>query len=265
MKNSFKLILFLSITFIFAFQSFAQNNSTDEKAEAIIKRAVEKLGGQKYLQAKSMVATGNFTQLIEGQTQGFSTFTDAIAFPDKERTEFKQNGIKNVQTNTSAGGWLFDGSMRLIKEQSKTEVEDFRRSMRVSLDNLLRGNWQKIEGAQISYAGKRQAGLGRRNDVVKLTYPDGFTVEYEFSDDGLPAKAVYKRTNDNGEELKEEDRYAQFVEIQGIFTPFVIDHYVNDKHISRINYVTIEYNKIIPDSIFTKPGDIKELKKDLKI
>jgi hypothetical protein len=244
---------------------FGQSINSDEKAEAIIKRAVEKLGGQKYLQAKSIVSAGNFTQMIEGQMHQFSRFTDVMVFPDKERTEFKQNGVKNVQTNAGAGGWLYDGSARAIKEQSKKETEDFRRGMRTSLDYLLRGNWRTIEtNAVLSYAGKRQAGIGKRNDVVKLTYSDGFAVEFEFSDDGFPAKSIYKRVSADGIELKEEDRYAQFVEVQGIFTPFVVDHFINDKHTSRINYVTIEFNKNIPDSVFAKPGSEKELKKELK-
>lgn len=264
MRKSVKFILFLSVIFIFTFQTFAQSNSTDEKAEAILKRAVEKLGGQKYLEAKSIVSTGNYTLLTDGQMQQFSSFTDVTVFPDKERTEFKQSGVKNIQTNFGANGWLFDGAARLIREQSKTQIADFHRGIRSSLDNLLRGNWRKDEGASLTYAGRRQAGIGKRNDVVKLTYSDGFTVEFEFSDDGFPAKSVYKRTNLDGVELKEEDRYAQFLDIQGIITPFVIDHFVNDKHQSRINYLTIEYNKNIPDSIFTKPADAKEFKKDLK-
>ena len=256
---SFFIVLFLC--------NFAYNQiqSTDEKAEAIIKRAVEKLGGQKYLQAKSIVSSGNYSLLLEGQPQQFSGFTDVIVFPDKERTEFKQGGVKNVQTNTGAGGWLFDGSARIVKEQSKTEVEDFRRGVRTSLDNLLRGNWRKVEGVELSYAGRRQAGIGKRSDVVKLAYPDDFAVEFEFSDDGFPAKAVYKRTNSSGEELKEEDRFAQFVEVQGIYVPFVLDHFINGKHASRINYVNIEFDKKIPDSFFAKPDDVKKLKKDLKL
>lgn len=265
MKNSLKFILFLSIIFAFTFQSFAQNKTTDEKAEAIIKRAIEKLGGQKYLQARSIVSSGNYSLLIEGQPQQFSSFTDVIVFPDKERTEFKQGGVKNVQTNTGASGWLFDGSARIVKEQSKSEVEDFRRGVRTSLDNLLRGNWRKVEGVELSYAGRRQAGIGKRNDVVKLTYPDGFAVEFEFSDDGFPAKAVYKRTNSSGEQVKEEDRFAQFVQVQGIYAPFILDHFINDKHASRINYLNVEFNKNVPDSVFTKPSDAKSLKKDLKL
>lgn len=265
-KINFRELIFLfPVIFGLTILSFSQTNKTDEKAEAIIKKAVEKLGGEKYLQVKSVVGTGNYTTLVAGQIHQLSSFVDVIVFPDKERTEFKTGGVKNVQTNVGATGWLFDGAEGAVKNQNKRQIEDFRRGMRVSVDNLLRGYWRAEEGAAVSYAGRRQAGVGKRNDVVKLTYSDGFTVEFEFSDDGLPAKSVYKRTNDEGTELKAEDRYAQFVDVRGIYVPFIIDHFINGNHTSRINYATIEFNKAIPDSIFQKPSDAKTAKKDLKL
>lgn len=261
MRNLFKFILSLPLIFTFAFGISAQ--TTDAKAEAIIKRAVEKLGGQKYLQAKSIVSSGNFTIFNDGQPQLPSTFVDVFVFPDKERTEFKQAGVKNVQANAGNAGWIFDGAARIIKEQSKNDIEGFRRSIRTSLDYLLRGDWRDGD-ATLTYVGKRQASLGKRNEVVRLTYKDGFVVEFEFSDDGLPMKSIYKRKNADGEDLKEEDRYAQFAEGQGVFAPFIVDHFINDKQTSRINYLTIQFNKPVSDSIFAKPKDAKELKKDLK-
>lgn len=235
----------------------------DEKAEAILNKAVQKLGGEKYLQVKSLVSSGNFSLYRDGQTQATQTFLDVIVFPDKERTEFKNGGTKTIQTNTGSSGWLADTSAKVIKEQNEEQIGDFRRNLRTSLDNLLRGGWRK-EKATLSFVGRREAGLGKRNNVVKLSFPDGFEIEYEFSDDGFPAKSIYKRGNE-GEEIKEEDRYAQFVEVQGIYTPFIIDHFQNGLQTSRINYLKIEFNKTIPDSIFQKPSNPKELKKDLKL
>jgi hypothetical protein len=107
--------------------------------------------------------------------------------------------------------------------------------------------------------------LGKRNEVIKLRYDDGFTVEFEFAAaDALPMKAIFTRLSSGNEELKEEDRYAQFVENQGVFAPFIIDHFTNGMQVSRVNYESIEFNKPIPDSIFSKPTNLKELKKDLK-
>ena len=257
-----QLLIVFALLLGSAISASAQAVRRDEKAEAILAKAVEKLGGEKYLQVKSIVGSGNFSAYREGQSQITQTFIDIIVFPDKERTEFKTGGTRNIQTNVGETGWLADTGAKVIKEQDKDQIEGFKRGLRTSLDNLLRGHWRKE--ATLSFVGRREASLGKRNNVVKLTYPDGFAVEFEFSDEGLPMKSVYKRFNSEGAELKEEDRYAQFIDVGGIFAPFIVDHFQNGAQTSRINYLKIEYNKIIPDSIFNKPSDAKELKKDLK-
>jgi hypothetical protein len=81
----------------------------------------------------------------------------------------------------------------------------------------------------------------------------------------LPTKAIYKRLNPDNEEVREEDRYAQFIDVAGIKTPFIVDHFTNSVQTSRINYESIEFNKAISDAIFKKPNSAKELKKDLKL
>jgi hypothetical protein len=171
--------------------------------------------------------------------------------------------VKTVQTNNGETGWIFDGAAETINVQNKDQIEGFKRSIRVSIDNLLRGYWRGK--ASLSYLGKRPASLGKRSEVVKLVFEDGFAVEFEFSDEYLPIKAIYKRMSTDNEEIKEEDRYAQFVDVQGIKTPLIVDHFTNNLHTSRVNYETVEFNKAVPDSIFTKPNSPKELKKDLKL
>jgi hypothetical protein len=263
MKNSFKFVLSFLLIFTLDSAAFPQNKVSDEKAEAVLKKSVEKLGGEKYLQVKSMVGRGKFSLLRDNTVISFQSFVDVIVYPDKERTEFKEGGQKTIQTNTGETGWIFDGAAETINAQTKEQVEGFRRTVRVSVDNLLRGHWRGK--ANLSYVGKRPATLGKRSDVVKLTFDDGFAVEFEFSDEFLPIKAIYKRTNADNVEIKEEDRYAQFVEIQGILAPYIIDHFSNNAHTSRVNYESVEFNKNIPDSIFTKPNSPKELKKGVKV
>jgi len=235
----------------------------DEKAEAILKKAVAALGGEKYLKVTTQIGRGKFSVMRDGRTGSFQSFVDVIVFPDRERTEFKALGRKNVQTNTGDTGWMFDGQTEAVSDQTEAQVRNFKRGMNASLDNLLRGYWRGK--ADLSYVGRREASLGKRNDVVKLTYAeDDFEVEFEFSAEGLPMKAVYTRTDPEGKESKEEDRYAQFVDVQGIKFPFIVDHFSGGVHVTRINFETVEFNKPVPDSVFTKPAGAKELKKDLK-
>ena len=242
---------------------FAQSNTsekTDDKAEQIIQRGIDAMGGSAFLNVRSSMGQGLFTQYKEGQSGLPSKFVDYIVFPDKERTEFRASSGKIIQTNTGATGWIYDGAARTLKDITKTQAEDFKLAMRSSFDNLLRGYWRK-EGAKLSYAGRREAGLAKRNESVRLTYPDGYTVDFELgAKDGLPMKILYKRKNADGEEVAEEDRLAQHVKIDGVVAPFVIDHFSVGAQASRINYQSLEFNTPIAESLFARPGSVKGVK-----
>ncbi|HEY0406678.1 MAG TPA: hypothetical protein VGC89_13185 [Pyrinomonadaceae bacterium] len=232
----------------------------EEKAEKILQRAVAALGGNAYLSVRSSVGRGLFTPYREGMSGIPSSFIDYIIYPDKERTEFRGGGSKTIQTNTGETGWIYDGAAKAIKDMTPLQITDFKQAMRTNVDNLLRGYW-RTEGAKVTYLGRREAGLARRNEAVRVVYPGDFVVDFEFgAQDGLPAKVLYTRANAEGEEVSEEDRLAQFVNTGGVGSPFVIDHYTTGIQTSRINYEAIEFNTAIPDALFARPASVKAVK-----
>ena len=237
----------------------------DAKSETIINHALEVLGGNNYLNVKTAVGRGFFTAFQDGVSQLPARFVDYIVYPNHERTEFVSLGIRVIQTNAGDTGWLFDGATKTLSDMKAPQIADFKQSMRTSVENLLHGWWRK-EGATLTYAGRREAGVGKRNETVRLTYPDGFWIEYEFgAKDGLPAKIIYKRTRkkadtDETEEINEEDRLGKPITVQGITAPWVVDHYVNGIQASRINYESIDFNQPLPDSLFVKPANVKAIK-----
>ena len=239
--------------------------TADEKSKAILDHAIEVLGGPRYLSLKTVIGRGLFTAFADGISQIPAKFLDYIVYPDRERTEFIGGGIKTIQTNSENSGWVYDGGPKTIKDQGPAQVEDFKRSMQTSVENLLRGWWQK-EGGRVVYVGRREAGLAKRNETIRLTYPSGFWIEYEFgAKDGLPAKIIYKRSRKNmdtgtSEETTEEDQLLKFITVDGITAPWVVDHFINTKQTSRVNYESIQYNQTIPDSLFAKPDNIKSIK-----
>ena len=258
-KIIYKIFCLLVLMIVVGMPVFAQNKP-DEKAEAIVKKAVAKLGGDRYLQVKTLTAKGKYSQIAENQVAAYQTFTDIIVYPDKERAEFKGGGGKSVQVNTGATGWSYDGVNDVLTAQTAGQLADFKLYQRANLDNFLRGVWRG-DNAKLEYAGRRQAGLGVKNDVLRLTYPDDFAVEFEFADDGTPQKSIYRRGGENADEkIAEEDRYGQFVDVQGIKTPFIIDHYTGGAHVSRVNYEAVEFNKSVSDAIFVQPKNAKGLK-----
>jgi hypothetical protein len=242
-----------------------KTGAPDPKAEAIVARAIEVLGGSAYLNVKTVVGRGFYTAFADGKSQTPTRFLDYLVYPDKERTEFTSSGVRTIQTNSGETGWVYDGAIKLISDMKAGQIEDFKKSMRTSVENLLRGWWKK-EGATLAYVGRREAGLARRNETVRLTYPDGFSIEYEFAvKEGLPAKVIYKRArkkvdSDETEELAEEDRLAKPITIAGVTAFWVVDHFINGVQTSRINFESVEYNQPIADSLFVKPTNIKGLK-----
>jgi hypothetical protein len=265
--NILKLLFWflVCVSGAFAQQTVPAKPSEDTKAEAVIKHAIDVLGGSSYLNVKTAVGRGFFTAFQDGMSQLPARFVDYISYPDRERTEFTSLGIRVIQTNAGETGWLFDGATKTLSDMKAPQIADFKQSMRTSLENLLRGWWRK-EGATLSYVGRREAGVGKRNETVRITYPDGFWIEYEFgAKDGLPAKIIYKRTRkkadtEETEEISEEDRLAKPITINGITAPWVVDHYINGVQTSRISYESLEYNQPLPDSLFIKPANIKALK-----
>jgi len=239
--------------------------SIDNKSQQVIDHAIEALGGANYLNVQTVTAKGFYTTFRDGMSQLPARFLDYIAYPDRERTEFTGAGIRTIQTNVGDTGWMFDGAVKKISEQTPAQVADFKRTMKTGLENLLRGWWKK-EGGKITYAGRREAGLAKRNETIRLTYPDGFWIEYEFgAKDFLPAKIIYKRSRkdpDTGDmvEMTEEDQLLRFIAIEGVTAPWVIDHFVNGKQTSRLNYEQVQYNQRFPDTLFAKPDNVKSIK-----
>ncbi len=239
------------------------NEAKLKKAKAVVEKAIEKLGGDNYRNVKNSVGEGRFSLLKGGQIVSFSSFVDVMVFPNKERTDFIEGGSKTVQVNVGDKGWFFDESIDKFADQNKIQLDNFKRSIRSHYNFLLRGDWK--ENAKLSYVGKRRASLGKRNYVLKLTFEDGFEVEYEFSAEGLPMKTIYTRRNAENLPIQEETRYAQFILENGVYSPFVVDHYTEGKHAFRVNYKSMEYNKRISNEIFEKPATTKKLTKKLKL
>ena len=268
-NNFFKLISLLIVSSTFALIAHAQASSSevsvDEKSQQIIDQAVKAMGGQAYLNINTVIGKGFFTSYAQGMSQIPAKFLDYIVYPDRERTEFTGGGIRTIQTNVADKGWVFDGAVKTIKDQGQPQIDEFKRAMRTSLENLLRGWWKK-EGGKLVYVGRREAGLAKRNETIRLTFPSGFWIEYEFgAKDYLPSKMIFKRTRKNPdsgdeEETNEEDRFLKYITMDGVNAPWVIDHYVNGVQSSRVNYESIQYNQKIPDSLFAKPATVKEIK-----
>src|SRR6266568_3513146 len=139
-------------------QTETKKTTADDKASQIIQKAIQAVGGESYMNVKTLIGHGFFTEYKDGVSGIPLKFVDYIVYPDKERTEFTGGGQHLIQTNDRDHGWIFDAAARTLKDQNTTQLEDFRLAMRTSVENLLRG-WWRAQGATLSYVGRREAGL----------------------------------------------------------------------------------------------------------
>ena len=112
-----KFALTLLFIFVSAAAAFSQPSSSGDSpsADAVIQKAVQQLGGERYRNVASQIGYGKFSIMKGGVNVSFQSFIDVIVFPDKERTEFKALGVKTVQTNTGNTGWVFDAYLVYLK------------------------------------------------------------------------------------------------------------------------------------------------------
>jgi len=71
-----------------------------------------------------------------------------------------------------------------------------------------------------------------------------------------------RRDPDSGDQVEttEEDVLLKFIIEAGVTAPWVVDHFVNGKQTSRINYEQIQYNQKLADSLWAKPDNVKSIK-----
>ena len=204
----------------------SQPSAPDQKAEAIVNRAIEVLGGGAYSKVQTVVGRGFFTSFQDGLSQIPARFLDYISYPNRERTEFTGGGIRVVQTNSGDTGWLYDGATRTFSDMKAGRLRlQAKYAHHVGISCMVGGK----EG-QRQVCGRREAGLARRTRRF-VYHPDGFWIEYEFAaKEGLPAKVIYKTTKKkpDSDEMKKRPRGSSGETDYdcGVTATWVIDHFI---------------------------------------
>src|SRR4029078_3392856 len=121
------MILLLVISLLF---SQTPSSSVDEKSQQIIDRAIEALGGQKYLNIQTVTGKGFYTTYRDNISQIPARFLDYIEYPNRKRAELGVAGIRTIQTNDGDTGWFFDGAVKKISDQTPAQVDSFKQQMK---------------------------------------------------------------------------------------------------------------------------------------
>lgn len=259
--GSFMAVLFIVGWFPFA---NAQDGNDAAKAEALLREAIKTRGGDAYLKVRSVVGRGIYTAFEKGESGLPTEFVDYVIYPDRERTEFGKGDHKYIQTNSGNEGWIYDASQKMIRPQTEEQVKSFKQGLRQDLDHLLKQGWQE-QGAKVIYVGRREVWKNTFSEALRVEFADGLKVTMHFDPRAkLPLMIEYsaKYKNEDGEERLGDNqvRFFRWVNFGGIQFPTIQDFYRNGKQTTRVNYETVNLNAEVPEKLFAKPNNIKEVK-----
>jgi hypothetical protein len=243
-----------------ASRALPQDDENDPaKAAALIRDCIKARGGDTYLKITSIVSRGAYTPFVKGVSGLPDTFTDYIAYPDRERTDFGKGGHKLIQANTGETGWLYDAAQKMVRDQKEDQVKRWQQGFRYDLDNLLRHGWQE-QGAKVVYLGRREAWKNTFSEAVRIDFADGASVTLHFDPrTKLPLMNEYKIVAEEGR-TSEQIRYYQWDDHSGVMFPRIQDSYRDGLQTNRVIFDFFTLNGQIPEKTFTKPASIREVK-----
>ncbi|MFM8392708.1 MAG: hypothetical protein ACKOB4_02135 [Acidobacteriota bacterium] len=235
-----------------------QNSS---RGRELLKKTIAARGGQLYTAIRSITATGLFTPFEKGLSQIPTSFENFIIYPDRERVEFGKGKKKDrrLQVNVGRGGWVYDGDAQTLKDQNDQQLADYLEGTEIDLDRLLRGNLDAPE-RKIVYAGREELRPGERAEMVTIELDQERQVSILLDRTSyLPISLVYEKSR-SGSVTRQEIRFFQYVQYDGILFPNIIDFYRDGVQESRVTYQSIRINREIDERLFAKPASIKEVK-----
>jgi len=220
----------------------------DPQAQQALERVVQAMGGQPFLQAKSLTARGRIFFFQDGATAGFEPFQSWAVYPDKRRFSYGKT-LPVVLINNGSQGWEID-KYGLIT-QPPEQLRIWALASRFSLENSLRlrihdpdvlvqyGNVDFIDNVP--------------TQGIDLTMPGGITVRIDLNRQTfLPARISYRIRNVKDQDWDEySDAYADYKLIDRIQTPMHITRYLNGERIGETFRNFAHYNEEYPSNYFT--------------
>jgi hypothetical protein len=236
-----------------------QNETDPAKALSLVQAAAKARGGDTYLKIRTLTGRGQYTPYDKGVSGNPQSFVDYIAHPGRERTEFGKGDEKFIQSNADMANWVYEAKQKMIREQTEDQVKRFQQNSRYDLDNLLRAAAAQA-GVKLIYLGRREPWRSTFSEAVRVDYSDGGSATLHFDPrTHLPLSIEYKLLTAEGA-VNNEARYYRWVEYDGVQFPTIQDFYREGKQTARVTYDLVTFNTPLPDKLFAKPANVKEVK-----
>ncbi len=220
---------------------------SDPKSQELLNQVIQALGGQAFLNLKTMSSRGRFFSIYEGETMGFAPYESDVVPPDKRRFSYGKSQPV-ILLNDGDRGWEQD-RYGLIRQKPQN-VERWHTAVRYSLEGLLR-RVVREPGTLILDGGVDFVDLLPAR-VLEISDSRQVDVKVYLSRSTyLPIRIAYRIQNPETRDWDEfADAYSEYRSFQGIQTPMHIARYENGQRALEYFLTAVEYNKEFPEGYF---------------
>jgi hypothetical protein len=230
----------------------------DPKAQPVLDRTLQALGGQAFLSFKTLTTHGRLFSLGSGGAGGFVYFDSQVQYPDRRRLMYGMSQEAKVITVVNNGdqGWEID-RMGMVHLDS-TEIRRWKFANRYGLENLLRLRIHE-PGVLVQSAG---GDFVNNLAVSILEIVDAEQTQIKLYIDkrtDLPAEVWYRKWNPVINDWDEyTDIYADYRIFQGINTPLHITRSLNGERFSELYRSDAVYNETYSVQLFADPSAVQQ-------
>ncbi len=220
------------------------------KAQELLNRAIQALGGQAFLDFKNIYTTGRTFAFSYGQMAGVEPFKSTYAPPDKRRFTYGK-GKPVTLINNGDHAWELDryGLVHQLPDQ----VRQWKIANHYGLDNLFR-SLIKQPGVLILAEG---GNFVANQPVDAIDIIDAQNVHlhlYLRKPTYLPLRVTYRLQNPATQDWDDyTDDYSDYLTVDGIATPMTISRTLNGERIGQIFRSNVRYNVTVPANYFEPP------------
>jgi hypothetical protein len=217
------------------------------KAQALINRVIQTLGGQAFLHWKTLETKGRVFEIQEGETAGYAPFRSTVEPPDKRRFSYG-SGHPVTLINNGDEGWQIDQYGTI--HQKPSDIRRWQLANRYSLDNILRyliherGLLAEDEGTDFinNQPARVLEILDSRQAQIKI---------YLDQETDLPLEVAYHVVDSVSQEPRDyTDVYSDYQVYQGIRTPTHVTRYADGDRVAEVFRTSVSYDAPHPADFF---------------
>jgi hypothetical protein len=226
-------------------------NRNESKAQALLNRMIQEMGGQAYLTLQDSYSEGRYGRFHNEVMVGGAVFFRYWEWPDKERLEVTKD--RDIAT-LILGDKVYEVTYRGGKELDPEKDDSVRLGIvrrHYSLEHVLR-EWMNAPGTLLLDEGPTLAD-NKMTERVTIINSKNEAVSLLISPDThLPvSKRFSVRDPKTADKDEEEEIYDNWRMVQGINTPFSTVVLHNEQIVRQQYLSSISYNTHPPDVYFT--------------